>query len=282
MRTTGMVSLLLLIGCATGDDQESTTGSPQGSPYWASGSATNEGASTHLFIVNRSLNILAKHLSLPKASKAYARLTSSTCRTKWQQGLDDADHKPGYNNWFTWTSHFYDPSTGTNYLGGTSPVAYNEALSHLSKAKSKLAANDVSGGCYELGLSLHYATDMTMPMHAANFAATDRPLNLHSNVEDRAVVVQNSYVSGDWTSAPTGTVNAVLLDVAWASNALWPGMWNSLANAYAAKCGDDIDDYYFDHTDCWSGDAGVDAAIGTALRTAEVNTARYLFAADIP
>ncbi|MEO6776523.1 MAG: hypothetical protein ABI467_26495 [Kofleriaceae bacterium] len=287
MRNLGMVPLLLLVGlpigsgCAVAEEPAPPDSAAPKAPYWESGSATNEGKSTHLFIVNRSIAILAKHLSLPKAASAYARLTNATCRSRWQLALNDADHKTAYNNWFTWSSHFYDPATGTNYLGNTSPVAYDEAHTHLANARTKLAANDVSGGCYELGLALHYATDITQPMHAANYAATDWPLDLHSHLENRAVDVQNSYVSGDWTTAPTGTADAVLLDTAWASNALWPGMWNALANAYSAQCGQNIGKYYFDHTSCWSGNAGVDAAIGTALRQAEIDTAMYMFAADL-
>jgi len=284
-RLWGTFPLIICFGCASADDPYSTTSTDppvEKAPYWASGSATNEGKSTHLFIVNRAITILGTHLSLSKASKAYARLNNSTCRTNWQLGLDDADHKVSYNNWYTWRSHFYDPSTGTNYMGQTSPIAYNEALSHLATAKSKLAANDVAKGCYELGLALHYATDMTMPMHAANFAATDRPLNMHSNVEDRAVVVQNGHPVSDWTTAPTGSVNTVLANLVWAANGRRPGMWNALSNAYQVKCNDDMDDEIYDKTSCWEGDAGVDAVIGVALREGEIDTAKFLYAADIP
>ena len=283
MRNVGMLLLVVCFGCADAGDAEETsqTGGTPGVPYWASGSSTNEGKSTHLFIVNRAVAILGNHTSLPKAARAYARLTGSTCRTRWQQGLDDADHKLSYNNWYTWSSHFYDPSTGTNYLGNTSPVGYTEALKHLATARSSIAANDLNKGCYELGLALHYATDLTQPMHAANYAATDWPLNLHSHLEDRAVDVQNLFVSSDWTAAPTGTVNAVLLDTAWTSNGLWPSLWNSIAHAYDARC-NDIDSYTLDHTSCWSGDAGVDAAIGTALRQSQIATAKFIYAADLP
>ncbi|HEX5062892.1 MAG TPA: hypothetical protein VFV99_26140 [Kofleriaceae bacterium] len=285
-RLWGTFPLILVFGCASaGDDPYGTNSTDppvEKDPYWASGSPTNEGASTHLFIVNRAITILGKHTSLPQASKAFARLNNSTCRTRWQLGLDDADHKVSYNNWYTWRSHFYDPSTGTNYTGQTSPVAYNEALKHLQTAKTKLAANDVNNGCYELGLALHYATDMTQPMHAANFAATDRPLDMHSHVEDYAVEIQNGYVASDWNTAPTGTVNTALSNLAWAANSKWPGLWNALGNAYIAKCNDDMDDEYFDTTSCWKGDAGVNAAIGAALRDAQIDTAKFLYAAAIP
>lgn len=276
----GLLSLVAVVGCATAE--ESSPDDPvAGSPYWASGSTTNEGKSTHLFIVNRAVGILGNHLALPRAARAYAWLTNSSCSSQWRKGLDDADHKVRYNNWYTWTSHFYDPSTGTNYLGNTDPVAYDEALEHLATARAALAHGDATNGCYELGLALHYATDLTQPMHAANFAATDRPLNLHSHLEDRAVVVQNQFAITDWAGAPSDGVAVVLADIAWTSNGLWSATWNALANAYAARCWN-IDSYVFDHTSCWSGDASVDAAIGAALRQAQASTAAFLYAANLP
>lgn len=273
----------VVLGCANAQDPGdglSDTSVDDKAPYWSAGSATNEGKSTHLWIVNHAVTILGKHQSLPRAAKAYARLTNSTCRSSWQAGLQDADDKVSYNNWWTWKSHFYDPSTGTNWTGGTD-TAYKRALNYLASAKTKLAKNDVKGGCYDLGLALHYATDITQPMHAANFPATDRPLNLHSHLEDRATVVQNNFVVNDWTGTPTATVDTVLNNTAWASNGLWTAMWNALGNAYEVKCNDDMDDEITDKTGCWEGDAGVDAQIGAALRAAQSSTAQFLYAADI-
>lgn len=277
-----------LFGCATAVDGSDATGDEldtagvEGAPYWSSGSTTDEGKSTHLWIVDHARAILGKHQTLTRAARAFAWLNDSACSPRWRQGLADADDKVSYNNWWTWKSHFYDPSTGTNYLGGTSPVAYNEALSHLANAKTGLSKGDVKNGCYELGLALHYATDMTAPQHAANFAATDRPIQLHSHIEDRATDVQSQFVVLDWSGPPTGSVNTVLTNLAWTSHDLWPSLWTSLANAYSARCGDNIDDYTFDHTSCWQGDAGVDAQLGVALRQAQISTAAFLYAADLP
>jgi hypothetical protein len=276
-----VVPFLYLFGCANAEDDSDATGVPK-SPYWSSGSTTDEGKSTHLWIVDHAEAILRKHPTLTRASRAYTWLSNAACSERWRQGLEDADDKVSYNNWWTFKSHFYDPSTGTNYLGGTSPVAYNEALSHLAAAKTGLSKGDVKNGCYELGLALHYATDITAPQHAANFAATDKPIQLHSHLEDRASEVQSQFVVLDWSAAPTDTVNTVLTNTAWASHDLWPSVWTALANAYRARCNDDIDDYTLDHTSCWQGDAGVDAQIGVALRQAQTTTAAFLYAADLP
>lgn len=285
MRTLlAVVPLLSLAGCVATDAPESdadTTGADK-TPYWSSGSTTDEGKSTHLWIVDHATAILGKHQTLPRAARAYAWLSNAACSARWRQGLEDADDKVTYNNWYTFTSHFYDPSTGTNYLGFTSPVAFTSALSHLATAKTELAKGDVQNGCYELGLALHYATDMTAPQHAANFAATDRPVQLHTHIEDRANDVQSQFVVVDWPATPTGTVNTVLADLVWTSHNLWPSLWGSLANAYSARCHYNIDSYTLDHTSCWQGDAGVDAQIGAALREAEPRTAAFLYVADLP
>lgn len=282
MRRILGVLAIVLAGCASGDDPYSQEdGTSPGVPYWSSGSTSNEGKSTHLWIVNHAVTVLGKHQDLPRAARAYSRMMNATCSSRWRQGLDDADHKVSYNNWFTWTSHFYDPSTGTNYLGFRDPVAYDKALEHLATARSRIAANDLNRGCYELGLALHYATDLTQPMHAANFAATDRPLKLHSNLEDYATEIQDRYTSADWTGAPSGSASAVLSATAWAAYNQWPGMWGALATSYDARC-DDIEDQWFDNTDCWNNDAGVDAAIGNALRQSQVATAAFIYAADVP
>ena len=86
----GIMLLATLIGCASASDD--STSQPAGTPYWAAGSTTNEGKSTHLWIVNRAIAILGAHQELPRAARAYARLTSSACSARWRQGLDDADH----------------------------------------------------------------------------------------------------------------------------------------------------------------------------------------------
>src|SRR5262245_19377856 len=116
--TIGALALsVFAFGCANAADPADgteDTAPPPGVPYWSSGSATSEASSTHLWIVDHAITILGKHQSLPQAAKAYARLTNPACKPNWQAGLKDADDKPGYNNFWTWTSHFYDPSTGTN------------------------------------------------------------------------------------------------------------------------------------------------------------------------
>src|SRR3954454_10560288 len=92
---------------------------------WEAESPTDQKSSTHLWIVNRAIDILGRHPELAQAKRAYKQLTSATCKTRWQLGLIDADFKAAYNNGntdvpynagvvkllasgATWESHFWD------------------------------------------------------------------------------------------------------------------------------------------------------------------------------
>jgi phospholipase C len=93
-------------------------------------------------------------------------------------GLYDADKLPPYNDaWFsllpTWKSHFYDPDTGMNWLGETNPTAVSQGCSYYDEALQAYQQGDEWRAGYCLGLALHYLTDLTQPMHAANFTWMD-------------------------------------------------------------------------------------------------------------
>ena len=92
------------------------------------------------------------------------------------QGLYDADHNGRYNDALlpfglipTWKSHFYDPETHTNWLGQTAPTAVTNGSKYYQLARETYAQGDLHMAGYTLGLSLHYLTDLTQPMHTANF-----------------------------------------------------------------------------------------------------------------
>jgi hypothetical protein len=87
------------------------------------------------------------------------------------QGLKDADYVNPYNDGGTmegaWRSHFFDPATKKNYRGETDRTAYTEGLKYYQVSTTSSAPAAVG---YNLGLALHYFTDLTQPCHAANFA----------------------------------------------------------------------------------------------------------------
>jgi hypothetical protein len=93
-------------------------------------------------------------------------------------GLYDADKRPLYNDALlsavpTWKSHFYDPDTGTNWLGETQPTAVSEGCRHYALSLQGYQDGDLKSAGYRLGLALHFLTDLTQPMHAANFTWMD-------------------------------------------------------------------------------------------------------------
>lgn len=263
---------------------------------WETFSPTQENSSTHLWIVNRAVDQLGRQTST-KARAAHQLLTKSTCKKQWQQGLFDADYKaPYHGGWSdlkvgaselqiaasgaTWASHFYDPSTGVNYLGQSTPTARTEALKHGATARTKIRANDLAGGCYALGLALHYFTDITQPMHGANFTATDTPLTLHSHLEEYAVEIQNRYAITTTATLTVGTTADEVEQAAWVSHGQWPALYGAVEATYASRC-IDIALFPTDVSSCWEGAATVDTQVGASLRTAQTATAEFVLALDL-
>ncbi len=107
------------------------------------------------------------------------------------QALHDADRKSPYNNSVlpfgllpTWRSHFYDPDTEANYLGQSSPTAVTCGSKYYHLSRDAYLTGDLKMAGYWLGLSLHYMTDLTQPMHAANFTWLDsRHFGYHTAFE---------------------------------------------------------------------------------------------------
>ena len=154
------------------------------------------------------------------------------------QGLYDADYLPAYNNgvptdtsliWmgFTayfnngWVNHFYDPDSGLNYVGGSSPTALTEANRHWQLSRQGNLANN----CYELGLSMHYMTDVTQPMHAANFTSSDAPVFLHGDYETFAMSLSVSEPA--WMDVG-GQPSDILIAAAHNAKSQMGPIWSSL------------------------------------------------------
>ncbi len=307
-----VLGLSTLMACAaeTTDAPEDGEEDPQSQEgAWDAESADHEDASTHLWIVNRGIDILAKHAdSDPVAKRTVAVLNDDACRKQWQQGLLDADFKHQYNNGnfdiapgandvqvglsqASWKSHFFDPDTGKNYKGETSPTAFTEAKAHFSAATENHLENKGATACYELGLALHYYTDLTQPMHATNFTALDRPAKLHSNLEGYAVKIQARYPLADWTGAPTGSLSDFVMKTAKDSKPLFMEGVTAVVAAYKAYVGWHlltcrnidaaawrfVERQHVDYSYCWEGNAGVDAQIGKTLISAQDHTAQFLY-----
>ncbi len=106
------------------------------------------------------------------------------------QGLDDADYEEPWRGqmvWdtgnprtsiYSWHDHFYNPTTGRNYMRGESHAVtegrrwFNLSV-HAAVRALKLGdpppAAVVAKAAHCLGVALHFLTDLTQPMHAGNF-----------------------------------------------------------------------------------------------------------------
>jgi hypothetical protein len=216
-------------GCTSDPSQPSAGAGEQlgeGRAAWETVSVTDPSKSTHLWIVSTALNMISANglAADPKQANLVALLMDGTseCGAQMRQGLYDADYLPEYNDGIDtdqdeismlyqawqkggWKSHFYDPSTGQNYEGGTSPTALTQATAHWNNSvqEASAAGGVTSGACYELGLALHYMTDVTQPMHATNFTNESFPLGCHSDYEGW---VMNTVQSTVTQPSPTADV----------------------------------------------------------------------------
>ncbi|HYF80910.1 MAG TPA: hypothetical protein VD973_27680 [Symbiobacteriaceae bacterium] len=139
---------------------------------------------THAQVVDTAFYIIGRHANIDGAATLIALWENPSFQDALHRGLTDAD---AFGN-VTYTGilyekHFYDPDTRTNYFGFTTGTALTEGLRYFRSSvdhladlrpsvarKKPLPADPIACMGYKLGLSLHYFTDLTQPMHAANFA----------------------------------------------------------------------------------------------------------------
>jgi len=106
---------------------------------------------------------------------------NATFRGAAFRGLREADDRSPWSD-NNWSSHFYNPENGTNYAGSKEKTALSEGRryfglsQHVGQRIYRFTQDGVPPGDilykhagYFLGLSLHFLTDLTQPMHAANF-----------------------------------------------------------------------------------------------------------------
>ena len=283
------------VGCASPSDE---TAPASASLEWNAQSFHEETSSTHLWIVDRALDLL-EHQGDADRTRAFREMMSSEpCQRAWQQGLLDADFLAAYNDGWsdtkpgdreakillsgaTWKSHFYDPDTEKNYFDETSPTARTEAEKHLGMGSKAWSSRDTKTACYELGLSLHYMTDVTQPMHAVNFTAISRPFGLHTDFEEYAMTVQDRFVLEATTRVDVSedaSPDSVFVAAAHTSKSLWPATIGAI-QANFDEDGKECDRGAFKaDKECWQGDPALDVELGKALTEAQKSTARYLYA----
>jgi phospholipase C len=157
-----------------------------------SAAVTPDTPNTHVWLIDHAVDLIRRESAAGRQFAALVRSRENGFYPALCRALLDADKKAPFNNPLfgkipTWASHFYDPDTGVNWLGQNAPTAVSEGSLYYQLARESCLSGDLGEAGYTLGLSLHYLTDLTQPMHAANFTWFDSwPFGYHTAFEGYA------------------------------------------------------------------------------------------------
>jgi hypothetical protein len=339
---------------------------PMGVPAWDAGprdckhaecSGSDWRGNTHLWVVNRAIDLLAKSDD-PIARRVVARMNKtgpSGCRAQWESGLWDTDDGLLAENMGTRQrlgTHFYNPAgldaygkktdiktytliagsaaksgekilfgdarlnaryglaaalrrpgdelpeTNGSFPGDTSGKPGTEkTLTDRNLLEMKLDAyypgsyyDDTQAGderCYDLGIALHYLTDVTEPFHASGYDVFKLPTMLHAIYEDYVPRFQKKFPVGAsvwqklYVTPANGlpvTADQVFDKVGWASNALAPHLLKTILDI-GGTC-TITPEFGTTYTGpCFVGKKAVEDETGIVLAAAYQSVASYLWAA---
>lgn len=172
-----------------------------GMPRWDTEDPYNETQSTHLWIVNRAAQLAqgegAAGRQVYALAKPFQKKLGDAFHDALCEGLYAADFDPSYNDPAygrpTYASHFYDPDTGQNYLHISSPTALTRGTKYFHDSVAAYQRGDLRKAGFKLGLALHYLTDLTQPMHAANYTyLSSWKWGYHTDFEAYVMVIQGT------------------------------------------------------------------------------------------
>jgi hypothetical protein len=145
----------------------------------------------HRTIVEQAILCLRNPWSPTAESREFIRIWDSNTghQSDLFKGLREADYDDTLDDKWGgityYTSHFYDPDTGNNYWGdyhwgNPGPTALQRGSEYFqASVETYLSKNLTAESTFEqLGIALHYLTDLTQPMHAANIP------NIYGDHED--------------------------------------------------------------------------------------------------
>jgi hypothetical protein len=246
-----------------------------------------------LWIVNRALDLLAASGDSTAAKIAKA-VRAPGCRPAWEVGLHRADDAP-YDELNAKGSHFYNgagrdwtgqPTTIRTYAIGSheAPIKFESFGDGRGSALSRLAKIvklSNAGACLDLGFALHYATDLTQPMHSSGLSALNRSAALHPVWESYVPVFQNKYPpAGRWDRRfLPGEADQVLHQISVRSNGFARRLVDVLNPYGVPACSYNPSSGILYSGRCFRGDERVEAITGEILRDAYQSTASFLFAA---
>lgn len=156
---------------------------PTPSFAWSTSGGNNLDTNTHFWILNSAIDILKKNDG--------NRVTPQELKLleEWKEflglGISFADYNACLNSAFSYGSHFYDPDTGKSFI--PTKTARDMGAYYFYKAGNTYKEGHALRAFYYLGLSLHYLTDITQPMHAGNLTALSPKVpGYHNKFEDFA------------------------------------------------------------------------------------------------
>lgn len=211
-------------------------------PEWDTESVWNVAQSTHLWIVLKAATLANSAPGGYQApGAAICTLVGPTMQQSdptpfglnLRQGLYDADFLAAYNNPVpvigtpTYASHFYDYRDGENWRGQSAPTALTNGRQFFNESVSRYAAGDMDAAGYNLGLALHYATDLTQPMHSYSYTyLSSKPLGFHTDFEAQAINAQANVVPPTTFASDILDTNPEQVDV----------FYTTVANTFGPVC----------------------------------------------
>ncbi|MED2764844.1 phospholipase C [Bacillus thuringiensis] len=156
---------------------------------WSAEDKHKEGVNSHLWIVNRAIDIMSRNTTLVKQEQV---TLLNEWHTDLENGIYDADHENPYYDTSTFASHFYDPDDGTTYIP-FAKQAKETGAKYFKLAGEAYKNKDMKQAFFYLGLSLHYLGDVNQPMHAANFTNLSYPQGFHSKYENFVDTIKDNY-----------------------------------------------------------------------------------------
>lgn len=118
----------------------------------------------------------------------------------------------------TFAGHFYDPDTGKNWMGQSSPTARTRAESYFTAAIDAYNSGNVQLAMSNLGKGTHYVSDLNEPHHASNLTAINSNHSTFESYvdENRQLynIDDNTFPSNIYNSAENTNVGELLYSAA--------------------------------------------------------------------
>lgn len=149
-----------------------------------------EKKNTHLWILRNAINVM----KLSEGDEITSRELNLLAEWKkpLEKGIHHADWLCFCNTFYLYGNHYYNPDTEKSFI--PTKTAKDMGLRFFKKAGEHYKKGNLKKAFYCLGLSLHYVTDLTQPMHAALFTPWNITMPLyHSKFEDFAAKIQDRF-----------------------------------------------------------------------------------------